>query len=1221
MRILSIHIKNIHSLREPVTIDFERSPLLESGLFAITGDTGAGKTTILDAITLALYGRVHRNKEVREVMSYGTAESLAQVDFESKSGKYRATWNIWRSRGKVDGSIQGPKRELALWNPDKEVFEIIAEKIREVDEQVEAATGLDYDRFTRSALLSQGDFAAFMRAGERERSDLLERITGSAIYTELSIAAFERNKEEARLLEDLRRQRDQLSLLSPEESKQLDEKQAELTAKTKLTEQEIKTLQALLLDWGRLEDLRLKAGELERQHQQLASDKELLAKDLSLLEASQQAAPYKTDLHRIRDWELEKVNISAEIGQIRTRLESFDQESATKKAAQEAVSGRLRTQKADWADFQQLYEEILRLDTTLAEKQGQLLQQEADLAALEEELAAVSTRITGNEAVKTDAVRKISELASWLKENDQWSNLRNDLPGFEIRREQMRDIFRQQKSLQDELSRQSEEAETRRASLESARNQYAANENKREKLAAEFEAALPETFASTRSELIALVFREIDGLGKEKQHLEQLLQLSEQYRSMLTDLSETEEELENLQRAELNLSKQFMTAFERTESLLPVLQYKQKVFEQQLSIASYEKDRAQLKEGDPCPVCLSTHHPFRDHPHFQPFVDEAQAEMENARKAYETAFSAYAELGRQHANLNAQIAQLIGEDREEKQGQLKKQLERILEFENKIQHLAVHIGPRRFEEAQIEALENNIREKENLIQSRKSLENELSRLNQELDLLEKNEKSLAENVAKQENAAVLLAEKTESTRLQLEALEQQFARETDHLNEMLNKYGITFEPANGKAVFEQLSGMAARFEQAQLDLLQQKEAKAVLEESIRLDSEKAGDLRNKQKKLAGQLSKSKTDFDHLQQDRITKFGDQDPRSERELKLQALEQTESENKALQEEINRIGGEITSGGRLLEDKARQLEQISNRITRVTAELAPKLQSAGFESLSAAEAAILPEESENKILGMKKALEQKEISLSESMPENSKSLALAEEKLQGQPDRAAAEAKLAEAETNLQAALQETGAIREKLAEQARRKQSADDLNNRIEAQKRELLRWARLSDLIGQADGKKFRIFAQGLTLQKLVELANIQLEKLNGRYYIRKRSDEDLELDIIDTYQANNTRSMNTLSGGESFLVSLALALGLSDLAGKQTRIESLFIDEGFGTLDDSSLDLAISTLENLQATGKKIGLISHVQTLKERIGVQIQVFKKGNGFSHVEVRG
>ena len=191
----------------------------------------------------------------------------------------------------------------------------------------------------------------------------------------------------------------------------------------------------MLLDWSRLEDLRLKAGELERQHQQLASDKELLAKDLSLLEASQQVAPYKTDLHRIRDWELEKVNISAEIGQIRTRLESFDQESATKKAAQEAVSGRLRTQKADWADFQQLYEEILRLDTTLAEKQGQLLQQEADLAALEEELAAVSTRITGNEAVKTDAVRKISELASWLKENDQWSNLRNDLPGFEIRRE------------------------------------------------------------------------------------------------------------------------------------------------------------------------------------------------------------------------------------------------------------------------------------------------------------------------------------------------------------------------------------------------------------------------------------------------------------------------------------------------------------------------------------------------------------------------------------------------------------------------------------------------------------------------------------------------------------------------------------------------------------------------------------------------------------------
>jgi len=127
--------------------------------------------------------------------------------------------------------------------------------------------------------------------------------------------------------------------------------------------------------------------------------------------------------------------------------------------------------------------------------------------------------------------------------------------------------------------------------------------------------------------------------------------------------------------------------------------------------------------------------------------------------------------------------------------------------------------------------------------------------------------------------------------------------------------------------------------------------------------------------------------------------------------------------------------------------------------------------------------------------------------------------------------------------------------------------------------------------------------------------------LNGRYLIHKPNDRDLALEIIDQHQANNIRSIHTLSGGESFLVSLALALGLSDLAGRNTQIKSLFIDEGFGTLDESALDLAISTLENLQSKGKRIGVISHVPALKERIGTQIQLQKRGSGFSGLEIVG
>ena len=216
---------------------------------------------------------------------------------------------------------------------------------------------------------------------------------------------------------------------------------------------------------------------------------------------------------------------------------------------------------------------------------------------------------------------------------------------------------------------------------------------------------------------------------------------------------------------------------------------------------------------------------------------------------------------------------------------------------------------------------------------------------------------------------------------------------------------------------------------------------------------------------------------------------------------------------------------------------------------------------------------------------------------------------------------EAHLQEREKDYRLLQQTIGGLREKLAANEKQQKAAGKLVDQIDRQEKNFIRWAQLNEIIGQADGKKFRIFAQGLTLSKLVELANFHLESLNGRYLIRKRSDDDLELEIIDTFQADNTRSMNTLSGGESFLVSLSLALGLSDLAGRDARIQSLFIDEGFGTLDENSLDMAIDTLENLQSDGKSIGIISHVKALKERIGTQILVVKKGTGFSEVKVLG
>ena len=163
---------------------------------------------------------------------------------------------------------------------------------------------------------------------------------------------------------------------------------------------------------------------------------------------------------------------------------------------------------------------------------------------------------------------------------------------------------------------------------------------------------------------------------------------------------------------------------------------------------------------------------------------------------------------------------------------------------------------------------------------------------------------------------------------------------------------------------------------------------------------------------------------------------------------------------------------------------------------------------------------------------------------------------------------------------------------------------------------------LNELIGDSMGKKFNDFAQDLSLSQLIQLANIRLKDLSDRYRIDKPSnEEDDGLVAIDEHMGGQRRSVKTLSGGETFLLSLSLALALSDLASRNVEINSLFIDEGFGTLDPETLDQTLDTLERLQAeSSKTIGIISHVDSLKERIATQVQLKRNGQGYSQLEVR-
>jgi exonuclease SbcC len=221
----------------------------------------------------------------------------------------------------------------------------------------------------------------------------------------------------------------------------------------------------------------------------------------------------------------------------------------------------------------------------------------------------------------------------------------------------------------------------------------------------------------------------------------------------------------------------------------------------------------------------------------------------------------------------------------------------------------------------------------------------------------------------------------------------------------------------------------------------------------------------------------------------------------------------------------------------------------------------------------------------------------------------------------DATAARAAKDQADQACQAAQAQCEEARVKLELDDRERQAVAELEPRIASQEEACRVWQALDDLIGSRDGARFRVFAQSLTLDVLLQTANRHLAELAPRYQLMRVPGHDLDLQVVDLDMAEEIRSVHSLSGGETFLVSLALALALASLSAHETPVESLFIDEGLGTLDTQTLDIALSTLDALQASGRKVGLISHVAGTAERIGVQVRVSPIGGGRSRVDVQG
>ena len=351
------------------------------------------------------------------------------------------------------------------------------------------------------------------------------------------------------------------------------------------------------------------------------------------------------------------------------------------------------------------------------------------------------------------------------------------------------------------------------------------------------------------------------------------------------------------------------------------------------------------------------------------------------------------------------------------------------------------------------------------------------------------------------------------------------------------------------------------------------------------------------------------------------YGDKNPDNE-ELRLnKTVSDAEDAEKKARDRHNELHQRWNTAKTHIESLKKRIDQREPELRKLEIEFSTALAPAGFSDEVQFLEARLTAEQRDELSTKAKKLDDNQTDLKARQKDRETRLATEIAKMVTNKSLEEMEPQFKKYEDSLKDLRNIIAGLKHKLSENTAAKERIKAKQTAIEAQKKECHRWENLHELIGSADGKKYRNFAQGLTFEMMIGHANRQLQKMTDRYLLVRDDAQPLELNVVDNYQAGEIRSTKNLSGGESFIVSLSLALGLSHMASKNVRVDSLFLDEGLGTLDEEALDTALETLAGLQQDGKLIGVISHVPALKERISTQIQVTPQTGGRSQISGPG
>lgn len=1141
MRILSLRLKNLNSLKGEWKIDFTAEPFAGNGLFAITGPTGAGKTTLLDAICLALYHRTPRmsvlSQSGNELMTRHTADCLAEVEFEVKGQPYRAFWSQRRARDKAEGALQAPKVELVRIDRATGEGQILTDKINDKLKQTETLTGLDFERFTKSMLLAQGGFAAFLEANANQRAELLEELTGTEIYGLISQRVFERTREVRGVLDQLRARADGFELLSTEQRGELEQQGRDAAVQETALQSQHAAVQAQ----------RRWREDLTRAQQQV---EQAAVKESDARQGLEQAQP---DLKRLADSE-PAARLQPLYQAWRGSHESVEQvRAALGDNRTQQVSSRDEVAQALWAA-------------------SQYAQQEQEARASEHKAVSEQRQALQARLAQHPQRAKLGELlGGWRAQFAQRSRLAQAIA----------DLQRQAQATDQALQAATAQRQTLQGNVAFMQQQFDSAGTQEKQHQQQLDALLGGATEIALRERLQQAQLHSRGLDR----LEQLAQTRAQ---TAAQLESWQPELNSLRQRRAERDTAIVVLRERYQATKQQVADKEKLLQQEQRIHQLEHLRAQLQPGEACPLCGSPEHPA---------IAAYQAlDVSSTQTALERARQQLAELESQGIALRGELAEI---DAQLQQGQ--RQLDEALAAQ--VQHQQAW---RQQCEVQGVALEND----QQLAAERERHETSLAALQQQLKALDEHRAQLEQAQQQRQRAERDHAEAAQQLALFDQQQTHERQRQAERAQQLatqraeLQQQDQALAAALGELGYEMpedgehwLAERTAEWQQWQQDQQRSQELAAA-----ERDAEQAA---RAAQQIAAQWQ---------QRWQVAGFDKRQALLIHAAPQQALAQAEEQLAAAQRQADALQGREQS---LVE----RLEQEQARLSEHLASWQQALAASPFADEATYLAALLDDAQRTELSQLRQRLE---TAITEAVTLRAAATRDVE-RLQAEPH---GEQALEELDQQLQALAtqlrelgQRQGEIRAQLQGDDNRRASQQSLFAEIARQEEEHDLWQRLNSLIGASDGARYRRFAQGLTLDHLVHLANRQLQRLHGRYQLARRSDGELELEVVDTWQGDTARDCKTLSGGESFLVSLALALALSDLVSHKTSIDSLFLDEGFGTLDGETLEVALDALDSLNATGKTIGVISHVEALKERIPVQLKVHKGvGMGYSQLDAR-